>query len=437
VLRFWHKAAIGALGVVLAACSTASTTAPTITPEGTPAAATTAPTPEATATPAPQPVTLTFEHQFGDAESAKFDELIAQYQAANPNVTIKTIRDNDSSYYDKLTTAFMADSAPDIVRVEPPRAAQYIAAGYAAPLDGVISDPDQFFPGTIEPLQKDGKLYGVPQDVATLVLYYRTDLFTAAGITAPPATWEELISDAQKLTKAPSNYGLGLFGGWGAFEFYPWFWQAGGEMLAESDGKTVPAFNSDAGVKALQLWADLENKYKVMPPGAATLTEDDYKGSFVEGKLAMFTSGPWIVGWLKQAGIEGKWAAAPLPKDVNEASVLGGMDLIVSAKSPNQAEAGKFLAWLMQDNVQTNWATSLGFVPIKQSMYSAPAFAADPLNAVFLAALKVSRSRPTIAQASQIDDLFGKAVQAALSGAATPKAALDDAAQKALQALEQ
>jgi ABC-type glycerol-3-phosphate transport system substrate-binding protein len=427
MLILWQKAAVGAVGIVLAACSAGASPTPAPTAAGSPASS---------GTPAVVPVTITFEHQFGDAESAKFDQLVKQYAAANPGITIKTIRDNDASYYDKLVTAFMADSAPDIVRVEPPRAAQFIAAGYAAPLNGVISAADQaqFFPGTITPLQKDGKLYGVPQDVATLVLYYRTDMFKAAGIAAPPTTWDELLADAQQLTKAPSQYGLGLFGGWGGFEFYPWLWQAGGEMLDPSN-KTV-TFNDAGGVKALQFWADLQNKYKVMPPGAATLTEDDYKGPFVNGKLAMFTSGPWIAGWLKGAGIGGKWAAAPLPKDVNDASVLGGMDIIVNAKSEHQAEAGKFLTWLLQDSVQTDWASSLGFVPIKQSMYSDPKFSSDPLNAIFLAELKVSRSRPTIAQAGQLDDLLGKAVQAALSGASTPKAALDDAVQKAQQLLK-
>ncbi len=412
--RDWQRVTVAMAGLVLMACS------------GT--------------QPANQAkVTITFEDQFGDAESAKFAQLVNQFQTQNPNITINVIRDNASSYYDKLVTSILGGSAPDIARVEPPKAAQYIASGYAAPVDGYISasDRNQFFPGTVEPLVKNNKLYGLPQDVATLVLYYRTDMFQTAGIAAPPTTWDELVSDAQKLTKAPSQYGLGLFGGWGAFEFYPWFWQAGGQMLQDQGGKMVPAFNSAQGVKALQFWSDLENKYKVMPPGAATLTEDDFKGPFVAGKLAMFTSGPWIVGTLKQAGIDGKWSAAPLPRDAQQASVLGGMDLLLLNQSQHKAEAGKFLSWLMQDSVQSDWASSLKFIPIKQSMYSSAQFSSDPLNAVFLASLKVSRSRPTIARAGDIDNYFGQAVQAALSGAASAQAALDTAAQKSQAALAQ
>jgi len=413
--RAWQRVIVAVAGLVLVACS--SGTQQTAQPK----------------------VTISFEDQFGDAESAKFAQLVSQFEQQNPNITINVIRDNASSYYDKLVTSILGGSAPDIARVEPPKAAQYIASGYAAPVDAYIpsSVRNQFFPGTVEPLVKNGRLYGVPQDVATLVLYYRTDMFQSAGISAPPATWDDLLADAKKLTKAPSQYGLGLFGGWGAFEFYPWFWQAGGEMLQQQGGKMAPAFNSAQGVKALQFWSDLENKYKVMPPGAATLTEDDFKGPFVAGKLAMFTSGPWIVGTLKQAGIDGKWTAAPLPRDAQQASVLGGMDLIVLNQSNHKTEAGKFLTWLMQDGVQSDWASSLKFVPIKQSMYSSPQFSGDPLNAIFLASLKVSRSRPTIAKAGDIDNYFGQAVQAALSGAASPQSALDTAAQKSQQALAQ
>jgi multiple sugar transport system substrate-binding protein len=416
--------------LAVGACTSgAATTAPTGVPTAQPASI--------QPTQAAEPVTLRISHQFGDAEAAQFDKIVAAFEAANPGLTIKQERNNESNYYDKLVTSILGNAAPDIARVEPPKAAQYVAAGYAAKLDEVVPADlrTDFFDGTLEPLTKDGSLYGVPQDVATLSLYYRTDLLTAAGVANPPATWDELVTAAKAVTKG-DVYGIGLFGGWGAFEFYPWFWQAGGEMFRDEGGKLVPAFNSPEGIAALQLWVDLANKDKVMPPGMASVGEDDVKAPFIAGKLGMFTSGPWSVGSLKSVTeIKDKWAIAPLPKGKQEASVLGGMDVIVLEQSKHKAEAAKFLAYWLSNEVQKDWASTLGFIPVRKSLYDDPAFKNDPTIAIFAKELAVSRSRPTIPQAGEIDDLFGKAVQAALSGAKTPKQALDEAAAAAAEIL--
>jgi multiple sugar transport system substrate-binding protein len=381
-------------------------------------------------------VTITFQEQFNDAESAKMAQLVKQFESTNPNIQVNLVRDNDSSYYDKLVTQIIGGGGPDIARVEPPKAVQYITAQYAVPLDQWFpkSFRKQFFRSTIGPLVRGGKLYGIPQDVATLVLFYRTDLFKRAGIKRAPTTWKELSADAKKLTNGSGRYGIGLFGGWGAFEFYPWLWEAGAQVLKPNGNKMAAAFNSPAGVRALQFWTSLE-KRKLMPPGAATLTEDDVKGPFIAGKLAMFTSGPWSVASLKAAGISGKWSVAPLPKDKTRASVLGGLDVIVLKNSKHKTEAAKFLAWLFSDKVQSDWDTSLGFIPVKKSLYQKSAFKRDPLAKQFYASLQISRSRPVIPQAAQVDNALGDAVQAALSGAKSPKDALDAAAKTANDAL--
>jgi ABC-type glycerol-3-phosphate transport system substrate-binding protein len=380
-------------------------------------------------------VTVTFQEQFGDAESVEMGVLVKQFEAANPTIHIQLVRDNDSSYYDKLVTQIIGGGGPDIARVEPPKAVQYITAQYVAPLDQWFpkSARSQFFPSTVGPLVRGGKLYGLPQDVATLVLFYRTDLFKAAGITHAPTTWPELAADAKKLTTA-GRYGIGLFGGWGAFEFYPWLWESGAQVLKPNGDKMAAAFNSPAGVSALQFWTNLENQ-KLMPPGAATLTEDDVKGPFIAGKLAMFTSGPWSVGSLKTAGIKGKWSVAPLPKGKTRASVLGGLDVVVLNNSKHKAEAAKFLAWLYQDKIQSGWDRALGFIPVKKTLYATPAFKNNPLSKQFYASLQISRSRPVVPQAAQVDNALGQAVQSALSGAQTPQAALDAAAKTANDAL--
>src|SRR6266498_3287247 len=165
-------------------------------------------------------VTITFQEQFNDAESAKMAQLVKQFERTNPNIQVHLVRDNDSSYYDKLVTQIIGGGGPDIARVEPPKAVQYITAEYAVSLDQWFpkSFRNQFFSSTIGPLVRGGKLYGIPQDVATLVLFYRTDLFKRAGIKHAPTTWKELSADAKKLTNGSGRYGIGLFGGWGAFE---------------------------------------------------------------------------------------------------------------------------------------------------------------------------------------------------------------------------
>lgn len=426
---------LATVSLAVSACAGAASPSPPASPTPTspPASPTAAPTPTAP----PEPVTIKIVHQFNDAESAKFTEIVARFEAENPTIKVEQERNNEQNYYDKLVTTILGGSAPDIARVEPPKAAQYVAAGYAAKLDDLVPADvrSDFFEGTLEPLTADGSLYGVPQDVAVLSLFYRTDMFASAGIDAAPATWEELVADAKALTKG-DQYGIGLFGGWGAFEFYPWFWQAGGEMLKEEDGKLAPAFNSPEGVAALQFWVDLVKTHKVMPEGTATQGEDEVKGPFIAGKIAMFTSGAWSIASLKEVKeIDGKWAVAPLPKGKQEASVLGGMDVIVLEQSKHKTEAAKFLEFWMGTDVQLDWAKSLGFLPVRKSLYSDPFFQSDPFIQAFAKQLEVARSRPTIAQAGEIDDLFGKAVQAALSGAMTPQEALDDAAQKAAEVL--
>jgi ABC-type glycerol-3-phosphate transport system substrate-binding protein len=372
-------------------------------------------------------VTITFQNQFSDAESAEMAKLVKEYEADNPGVTIKLARDNDSSYYDKLVTQITAGKGPDIVRLEPPKVAQYAASGWLTPVDGALSAKGDYFANTIDAATLKGKVYGVPQDVSTLALFYRKDMLAAAGIANPPTTWEELKADADKLSTG-GKYGIGLFGGWGAYEFYPWLWQAGAEVLSK-DGKKA-AFDSEKAVSALQFWVDLQRSD--MPPGMASATEDDVRGPFTNGDLAMFTSGPYMTSILEGAGLTAdQWGVAPLPKGERSASVLGGMDLSVLQNSKHQKESIAFLKWLGSDKVQTTWATDLAFVPAKKSLYDSSAFSSDPNIATFGKIIEASLSRPTIARAGDVDSALGKAVGAALSGSQSASDALKAAAQEA------
>ena len=85
----------------------------------------------------------------------------------------------------------------------------------------------------------EDKMWGLPIDGETTGLFYRTDMFEAAGIDSPPTTWEEFEQAAAALTdEATRQFGYELFATEAAYYWYPWLYQAGGDLLSE-DGKIL------------------------------------------------------------------------------------------------------------------------------------------------------------------------------------------------------
>ena len=173
---------------------------------------------------------------------------------------------NESS----LLLAFAGGTAPDVVYVNFRSSAQYISQGFLLPLDSFIKRDPQALARVNPAVRRvlldvgHGHVYSLPWAQYVLALYYRKDLFQAAGLDPdrPPATWDEFYSDAQRIT----NQNKGIWG----FEFktgpeasavwwVDFLWQAGGEVIRRNaNGQWEAAFNSPAGVTALQFYRKLK-----------------------------------------------------------------------------------------------------------------------------------------------------------------------------------
>ena len=116
-------------------------------------------------------------------------------------------------------------------------------------------------------------------------------MFKAAGIDAPPTTWDEFEADAEKLTDPPDQYGYEMFASESAYYWYPWLYQAGGDLLTE-DGKDV-AFNSAEGKKAAEFYVNLA---KYAPPDYLNSNSYDGRVAFANGQVGMYMAGAWFAG---------------------------------------------------------------------------------------------------------------------------------------------
>jgi len=175
-------------------------------------------------------------------------------------------------------------------------------------------------------------------------LFYRTDLFQKAGISAPPTTWEEFRADAEKLTdKAKKQYGFILFANEAAYYWYPWLWQAGGDTLAP-DGVDV-IFDSPEGKKAAKFYVGLRD---FTPPDFWNSNSWDGRVAFANGTVAMYVAGAWFAGTLQTEfpDATGKWSTAPLPKDQRCATTIAGDAMVLFKASQNPDAAWKWIEFV-------------------------------------------------------------------------------------------
>jgi multiple sugar transport system substrate-binding protein len=342
----------------------------------------------------------------------------------------------------KTLIAVAAGQGPDIVQLDCIWVGEFAdgktvidLSPYYASWKGASDVPDNY----LKAAQFNGKYYGVWLNSDVRFLTWEKSAVKDAGFDplVAPKTWEELANNAVKAQKTPSLWGYGF----PAFStdhtadrFYPFLWQGGGEILTADYKKA--AFNSDAGVAALQMMTDMMRKYKVSPVDLMTTGEGDVTKAVDEGKYAYgIRVGPGVgadrfkgdaTAFLAARGV----AHLPLPPGGKQATGSGGWLLGITRDSKQADIAWEYITVVVdQTNAAPFWKYNT-MVPVSKSAAAnvKEYEAAFPYFNLVGEALTFTHFRPPIPAYTKLSVPLVTGIQKALAGQATPKAALDEAA---------
>lgn len=284
---------------------------------------------------------------------------------------------------------------------------------------------EQFYPVMFDKGIYKGKLLGMVWAGTTKALYYRKDLFDKAGLAAPK-TWQDQLDAAIKLNNPPQLYGIGLPGA-PVYEtddiLFLYLWSAGGDFF-DKNGKCI--INNTAGVKALQFYVDLVNKYHVTQPEVTSWTRKQTRHFFEQGRVAMVATGPWAIESIRKIAPDMQFAVTPPPVDKMPATQLVTDHIAIFSYSPRKLLAGKFLNFAYQDKYRLEFA-KLGMLPEKKSVGENDYFQKDPHWKVFINIIPSSRSIPLMDWAD-VGAAIRQAMYDALTGRKSCQQALDNAA---------
>ena len=422
--------------VILAGCAQPT---PTPTPPPKPAA------PQPTAVPPtarpPEPVTLVFTTEMGTAKEqreALLKQLCQEYMAKHPHVTIKLepAMGDYEEYVTKLLVDLKSGVGPDIftttgstlikfaetgtLTVAPPEVEAYVKkeALNEAVLGSVTG--------------RDGKVYGIPWMGDWPALFYNVEMYEKAGISKPPATWEELVDAAKKLTRRDAKGNItvaGFFvrksgGKLGIFEkWYPFFSAAGGKLF--NDSMTQAAFASPEGVEALQFYVDLIHTHKVDSFEAA---QGDTNG-FIGGSVAQYLREPGNIARFKTEAPNLRFGTALIPSHKVTGKGIANIDAIVVTKAAKNAQAAwDFVLWLSSPEVALRRDKALFRQPLFKSVAEDPFFKSDAQLQPFLK--QEAHIFPLHPKSYEIESAIGKYVEMALQKQMTPQQALEAAAKE-------
>jgi multiple sugar transport system substrate-binding protein len=349
---------------------------------------------------------------------------IDAFQKDNPNIKVELMTVGWDQAYDKLVNMFQSDSAPDVIYTGSRWIVPFANMKGIIPLDKYFNESKKsMYPESlIEGQTFNGNIYGVPRAFSSKVLFYRSD-----WIKEPPKTWEELIKVAQQVqNEHPGVFGYAIAGAKHVSttdHFFDVLYSYGGKVFDDSGNV---ALDSPESIKALQLYSDLYNKYKIVP-NPIEYNREQLPALFKQGKIAMFECGPWAkntIGNISDATIPYKIAL--IPSGTEQHCILNSDALVISAKSKNPDAAWKLIDYLTSEKMQTEYDKDHGLTPIQIKEAQSSEFKNDPYFSVFVKAIDNGISQPMPKLWEPFQDIVTNTVQKALQGNDV-KSALNDA----------
>jgi multiple sugar transport system substrate-binding protein len=348
-------------------------------------------------------------------EGENLDVLAEGFMAEFPNVTVNVTAVPWDAAHDRIVNSIAGGQVPDVSMIGTTWMGEFATLGGLEPTPASI-DSSQFFEGSWETTEVDGTSYGVPWYVETRLIYYRTDLAEQGGFNQAPADWDEFTQLVQAQVDAGAKYGVSLQpGGVGSWQtFMPFFWQAGGEMLDDAGTFTL---DTDACVESLTFY-DSFFEAGLTPPAVSDVPVE---GTFTNGEVGSFISGPWMIGVVTDAGADpATWTVALQPTEKAGTSFVGGSNLAVFEQSDNKPAAWQFIEYLSRPEVQVLWYETVKDLPAVKTAWDDPALADDALLATFGQQLDDAKSAPAIPNWEQVASVIDDQVELVTVGDTSP-----------------
>jgi sn-glycerol 3-phosphate transport system substrate-binding protein len=375
------------------------------------------------------------------------DGLVADFQKAHPDIKVNAIY---AGNYDdariKALAALKAGQPAQLSVLFSIDLYELIEQDAIVAFDDIATTPEDrawlksYFPGFMENGITKGKTWGIPFQRSTIVMYHNKNAFREAGLDPekPPANWADLVETGKRLVKRDAS---GQVGRWGVMipsTGYPyWMFQAfamqNNQVLMNPDGNRT-FYDAPATVEALQYWADLGRKHKIMPEG--TVEWGTLREQFVQGKTAIMWHTTGNLTAVKNSATF-DFGVSMLPARERRGSPTGGGNFYVFKKaSPEERKAAlTFVKWITSPERAAQWSIDTGYVAVRPDAYETALLKkyveGFPAAAVARDQLKFATAELSTYEGGRVRKALDDAIQAALTGAKSPQEALGAAQQQA------
>src|SRR5438874_1030613 len=371
----------------------------------------------------------------GKDTSGYLQSALDKWNSAHASEQVRLIElpeSADQQRQQMIQNAQTKSDAYTILNVDVVWTAEFAANGWIEQLPADKFPLDKILKGPASTGQYFNKLYAAPYLTDGGMLYYRKDLLDAAGISSPPASWDDLTADCKKVQA--NNPGVGCYAG--QFEKYEGLTVNFSEAVDSAGGKVVddsgkPVVNSPEAKKGLDF---LVNGFKtgVIPKDAITYKEEEGRRAFQDGKLIFHRQWPYQYKLASatdgSSKVTGKFAVAALPGLSGAGkSSLGGHNLAISKFAKNKGSALAFIQFLTSEPEEKLHLQKTSEAPVYSELYDDPELIKQfPYLPILKASVNDAVARPRVVKYGDATTAIQEDAYAALTGQKTTDDALKD-----------
>uniref|UniRef100_A0A7V4CLP4 ABC transporter substrate-binding protein n=1 Tax=Fervidobacterium pennivorans TaxID=93466 RepID=A0A7V4CLP4_FERPE len=411
-------------------------------------------------------VKIQFWHAMGGWRIELIQGLVNDFMKANPDIKVEV--QYVGSYEEilaKTVAALQAGTPPHVVQLNEISTKKMIDSGVIVPVEDMIKkdpsfDKKKLLPQVLNYYSIGGKLYSMPWNSSTPLLFYNKTMFKQAGLdpNKPPKTFSEVITYSRKLVKKDDKGNIirtGITWPLYAWFFEQWMAEQNKLLVDNNNGRTgnptKVLFNNEAGLRIMEFWNTLTKEGLMINTKKGDWTAA--RQLFISQTVGMIITSTSDVALLlsesQKQGFEIGAAYIPIPDGVQRAGVIIGGGSLWLIKQKNQAEveaAWKLIKYLVDVEPQITWHKGTGYFPVrldaKEKLEKEGYYKENPLH--YIAIKQLLDTIPSYATMGAVVGAFPEirsaienAVEKMINGQLTPKQALEEAEKEANKAIKQ